>query len=243
MKPLLACIFLTCQSIGVYGQHTLGIGEFVYVISDSGLNLRAENSTISKVLKILVPGKKVKVNDIDNINDTTNVNGIKGRWLQVIDPTDSIEGFVFDYYLSQYPPFQFIKNNSNGCWQNDLLYDMANAIGKKDSFEYSNYKNGEGAYVIKYYKLNKNASYIEHGYWEHWENEIQFNNLNTYQIKQYVNSILSQCKLNKTTIEENYFESNKILSINYQENCCVHNINIYSEGNNLIVRIQSEPGS
>lgn len=113
----------------------------------------------------------------------------------------------------------------------------------RDSFEYSNYSDGEGWYNMKYYKLNNDAKYIEHGHWEHWENELQLVNLNTYQINQYVKSILIHCKDINANFEPNYFDRNKTLSLNNYEDCCVQNIRIYSEGNILIIRIQSEPGS
>jgi len=192
---------------------------------------------------LIHPGSKLKVLESDPATMLLSKNNIKGSWVKVVDSLDLSIGFVFDYYLSKYPSFKFKQDNKTKCWENDVLLDFANIIGKLDSFEYSNFSNGEGWYKMRYYTLNNSVKYIEHGHWEHFENELQFSNLNTYQIIHYVNSLLMYCKEKTTTINENYFENNKTLSLHYNEDCCLHSMRIYSEGNNLIIRIQSASGS
>ncbi|MBP6237556.1 MAG: SH3 domain-containing protein [Saprospiraceae bacterium] len=242
MKLFISFIILSLQVIFVSGQ-SYSNGDIVYVISETGLNLRAEKNVNSQVVKLISTGRKLRILESDSITNLTSINNIKGSWVKVMDYLDSSIGFVFDYYLSKYPPFKFIRNNNNECWVNDVLLDLANELGKLDSIEYSNYSEGEGWYKMKYYKLNNEVKYIEHGHWEHFENELQFSKLNTYQIIHYVNSIMIHCKENNANIEQNYFEKNKILSLYNYGDCCVQNIRIYSDGNNLIIRIQSDEGS
>lgn len=241
MKLFIALLLLGLRVIIVSGQ-SYSNGDSVYVISESGLNLRSDKNISSKVVKVIPSGQKLRVLESDSITKLPSINNIMGAWVQVVDSTDLTRGFVFDYYLSKYPPFKFVKNDNSECWVNDLLFDIKNEIGKLDSFEYSNFRDGEGWYTMKYYILNNEAKYIEHGYWEQWENELQLSNLNTYKIAQYVNSILMHCKDNSAKFEPTYFETNKTFSYNNYESCCGQNIRIYSEGNNLIIRIQSESG-
>lgn len=242
MKAFIGIIILSLKTIFVSGQ-TYSIGDIVYVISETGLNLRIDKNTDSKVVKLLPPGNKLKILESDSTTILASKNNIKGSWVKVVDSIDLSTGFVFDYYLSQYPSFKFKKGYNSNCWENDILLDFANELGKLDSFEYTNYYFGEGTYNMRYYSLNNTVKYIEHGHWEHVENELQFSNLNTYQIIYYVNSILKHCTQNIKYIEGNYFKNNKILSLDYYLDCCVHDLRIYSEGNNLIIRIQSGPGS
>ena len=242
MKILITQAFLFLQIAFISGQSFLN-GESVFVISETGLNVRSEKSTESKVIKVVQPGTRLIVADNNMTPEIDTIKNVKGAWLRVIDPTDSISGFVFDHYLSIYPPYNFIKNKKDDCWVNDVLLDLANAIGKIDSFEYANFIDGEGSYNMKYYSLNKNAKYIEHGYWEHTENEIQLNNLTSHEIYQFVKSILAHCKEKKINFQPDYFEKNRILAFRDISDCCVHNLTLYSEGNNLVVRIQIDPGS
>ncbi len=242
MKVFIAFIILNLQAIFVSGQ-TYSIGDIAYVISETGLNLRLDKNINSKVVKLIHPGSKLIIIESDSATILNSKNNIKGSWVKVVDSLDLSIGFVFDYYLSKYPSFNFKKDNNAKCWENDILLDFANQLGKLDSFEYSNYSDGEGWYNMRYYTLNNIVKYIEHGHWEHFENELQFSNLNTYQIMHFINSILKHCKENTTYIEGNYFEKNKTLSLHFSEDCCLHYIRIYSEGNNLIIRIQSDPGS
>ncbi|MBL0295342.1 MAG: SH3 domain-containing protein [Saprospiraceae bacterium] len=242
MKIYIAFIIVILQVIFVSGQ-TFSVGDIVYEISETGLNLREDKNTTSKVVKLILPGSKLKILESDSVTVFTSNNKIKGSWVKVVDSLDLSIGFVFDYYLSRYPFFKFKKNNKTKCWENDILLDFANELGKLDSFEYSNYSDGEGWYEMLYFTLKNEVKYIEHRHWEHFENELQFKNLNTYEILHYVNAILKHCKKNHTSIDADYFKKNKILSIYRYEDCCSHNMRIYSEGNNLIIRIQSDPGS
>ncbi|MBK7009814.1 MAG: hypothetical protein IPN73_16855 [Saprospiraceae bacterium] len=242
IKISIAIVIVSLRVIFVCGQ-TYSIGDNVYVIPETGLNLRLDKSINSKVIKLIPTGSKLKILEADSATILTSKNNIKGSWVRVVDSLDLSIGFVFDYYLSKYPSFKFIKGHNSNCWENDVLLDFANELGKLDSFEYSNYSDGEGWYNMRYYTLNNAVKYIEHGHWEHYENELQFSNLNTYQIIHYVNSLLKYCSKKIRDIEENYFKNNNILSLYYYEDCCIHNMRIYSEGNNLIIRIQSGPGS
>ena len=149
MKILITQAFLFLQIAFISGQSFLN-GESVFVISETGLNVRSEKSTESKVIKVVQPGTRLIVADNNMTPEIDTIKNVKGAWLRVIDPTDSISGFVFDHYLSIYPPYNFIKNKKDDCWVNDVLLDLANAIGKIDSFEYANFIDGEGSYNMKY---------------------------------------------------------------------------------------------
>ncbi len=209
-------------------------GDTMYVIAQNGLKLRTAHSLNSEVLKIMPNGQMVIVEGTDSLYEITLSNGIKGKWVRISNTYDSITGFVLDSYLSMLPPFKFILNDKDGCWKNDILMDMANAIGKIDSFEYSNNSDGEGWYNMKFYKLNNAAKYIEHGHWEHWENELQLYGLSSQEVYQYAKSVLAHCKHNNVDLDVNYFKKNKVYIIDIYEDCCVHNIRIISEGNNFI---------
>ncbi len=154
MKLYIAFIILSLKVIFVFGQ-SYSNGDIVYVISETGLNLRTEKNVNSQVVKLISAGRKLRILDSDCIINLTSINNIKGSWIKVMDYLDSSIGFVFDFYLSKYPPFKFKRNKNNECWGNDLLLDLANELGKLDSIEYSNYNEGEGWYNMKYYKLNK----------------------------------------------------------------------------------------
>jgi len=78
-----------------------GQPEFLYVTAPSGLTLRAENTTSSEKLVVMVYGTKVRVVNPETEN-TMNVNGIEGGMDEL--EFNSQKGFAFNGFLSKFFP-------------------------------------------------------------------------------------------------------------------------------------------
>ncbi|HMV41061.1 MAG TPA: SH3 domain-containing protein [Leptospiraceae bacterium] len=75
-------------------------GDRLYVLSKSGLNLRDKPSRNGRFLQAVPFGTMALVRQITD--KELDVDGIKGFWVKVI--ADDREGYLFDGYLSLYPP-------------------------------------------------------------------------------------------------------------------------------------------
>lgn len=75
-------------------------GDQLYVLAKSGLNLRDKPSKNGRFLQIIPFGSTTLVRQITN--KEYQVEGISGYWVKVI--ADDREGYLFDGYLSSYPP-------------------------------------------------------------------------------------------------------------------------------------------
>jgi hypothetical protein len=228
-------------SLSTYAQN-LNNQIDMYVISENGLNVRAEPNIKSNKVGVLRLGSKVKVEK--NINSEELINGKRGKWVKIY--FEEIEGYIFDSYISKICPIDF-QEISEGCWKNDILRDWANKIGKIDSIEYDSYGEGEKTYKMNLYNLNNECKYIEHYFWECDQNEIQITNLNSEEMKQFINSILKFCKNNEQKIdkkiEEKIEENSEYYKFAINEDCCIYKLEIKIIKSTLIITIQLHDNS
>lgn len=227
-------------SLNSFGQR-YGVGEEMYVIADGGLNLREEPSINGAIITLLSRGSKVKIEEILKNEEMELPNGYKGKWVKIL--YENKQGFVFDAYLSRLSPIDFLDIDENGCWKNDILNSMAINIGKLDSIEYNRYGDGEGTYRMMIFQLKNGAKYIEHYYWEHLENEIQLFGLSEEEIDQFVRSLIRFCEDKSEGLEIIGENKQRYIDIRRYEDCCVHDLRIKVIDDNLIIRIQIDPGS
>lgn len=76
------------------------VGDRLYVLAKSGLNLRDKPSKNGRFLQAISFGSVAVVRQITDKD--FEVDGISGFWVKVI--ADDREGYLFDGYLSLYPP-------------------------------------------------------------------------------------------------------------------------------------------
>jgi len=75
-------------------------GDHLYVLAKSGLNLRDKPSKNGRFLQIIPFASSTLVRQITD--KEYQVDGVSGYWVKVI--ADDREGYLFDGYLSSYPP-------------------------------------------------------------------------------------------------------------------------------------------
>ena len=76
------------------------VGDNLYVLARSGLNLRAKPAKNGKFLQSISFGTTALVRQITD--KEFEADGISGFWVKVI--ADDREGYLFDGYLSSFPP-------------------------------------------------------------------------------------------------------------------------------------------
>ncbi|MBP9889983.1 MAG: SH3 domain-containing protein [Leptospiraceae bacterium] len=106
MNPLRRTIFLISVTLSLNFSVTAKPivfykpGDHLYVLAKSGLNLRDKPSKNGRFLQIIPFGSSTLVRQITD--KEYQVDGIYGFWVKVI--ADDREGYLFDGYLSSYPP-------------------------------------------------------------------------------------------------------------------------------------------
>ncbi len=95
-------LFLFFLNLSVIAKPVISykVGDNLYVLAKSGLNLRDKPSKNGRFLQTVSFGTVALVRQITD--KEYDVEGIPGFWVKVI--ADDREGYLFDGYLSSYPP-------------------------------------------------------------------------------------------------------------------------------------------
>ncbi len=95
-------LVLFLLSFSIYAKPVISykLGDKLYVLAKSGLNLRDKPSKNGRFLQTVSFGTQAQVRQITD--KEFEVDGIFGFWVKVI--ADDREGYLFDGYLSTYPP-------------------------------------------------------------------------------------------------------------------------------------------
>ena len=121
LLSLLSVVFVT----SLFGIDRYQVGDSLFIIAKTGLNLRQDADMKSPVLTILPYGERVEVlaerhpnwhKDADSVQiirpeewyqsaEPTPAYWLTGRWVPV--KYGEQRGYVFDGYLSRHPPFVF----------------------------------------------------------------------------------------------------------------------------------------
>ena len=96
----LLALFLLSLSVTAKPVIYYKVGDNLYVLAKSGLNLREKPSKNGRYLQSVSFGTIARVRQITD--KEYDVDGIPGFWVKVI--ADDREGYLFDGYLSSYPP-------------------------------------------------------------------------------------------------------------------------------------------
>ena len=104
MNPLRSLIilvlFLLSLSVSAKPVVSYKVGDNLYVLAKSGLNLRDKPSKNGRFLQTVSFGTIARVRQMTD--KEYDVDGIPGYWVKVM--ADDREGYLFDGYLSSYPP-------------------------------------------------------------------------------------------------------------------------------------------
>ena len=104
MNPLRSLIilvlFLLSLSVSAKPVVSYKVGDNLYVLAKSGLNLRDKPSKNGRFLQTVSFGMIARVRQMTD--KEYDVDGIPGYWVKVM--ADDREGYLFDGYLSSYPP-------------------------------------------------------------------------------------------------------------------------------------------
>jgi hypothetical protein len=238
MKTLAGMILILLISFTAFSQKC-DVGAEMYVISEGGLNLRSEPKLESDKLAILKKGSKVVVDEIASSMMVELQNGYRGHWVKIV--YEGMPGYLFDAYLSNLPPFEFLDLDNNRCWSNDVLEDMSIKIGRSDALEYFNYADGEGHYRIKIYPLINGDKYIVETFTEHIVNEIQLHGLSVEEIDQFVMSFLKFCNDKDESFKIIDEDRNKYIDIIKYDDCCLSALRVKIIDDILVVRTRIDP--
>ena len=110
-KLFIVAFFITVFGNSVSSQETVDsqkISSFMYVMAGDGLNLRAEPTTQSKVIRALPFLTKVKI--IEKNDSFITIGGISSQWHKVSISNDI--GWVFGGYLSNIIDIPKVNNKS-----------------------------------------------------------------------------------------------------------------------------------
>lgn len=93
-------LFLLSLSVIAKPVVSYKVGDNLYVLAKSGLNLRDKPSKNGRFLQTVAFGTIARVRQMTD--KEYDVDGIPGYWVKVM--ADDREGYLFDGYLSSYPP-------------------------------------------------------------------------------------------------------------------------------------------
>jgi hypothetical protein len=153
-KLFIAASFITVFVNSVSSQETVNtqqVSSFMYVVAGDGLNLRAEPTTQSEVIRILPFLTKLKI--IEKSDSFITISGISSQWYKV--SIDNDVGWVFGGYLSNNIDIPKVNNKSF-----ITVYRINDIIIGANSFGYENIvKRLKKSYLVIYEKTG-NERYI-----------------------------------------------------------------------------------
>jgi len=97
---IILIVFFIITSLSAKPVISYKVGDRLYVLAKSGLNLREKPSKNGRFLQTASFGTTALVRQVTD--KEFDVEGISGFWVKVI--ADDREGYLFDGYLSTYPP-------------------------------------------------------------------------------------------------------------------------------------------
>ncbi len=189
-------LFQTCLLIG----QNYSVGDTLNVVATEGLNLRSSPTISGTKIGKLENGSKAIILKLDSLSAET-ISTFKGNWI-LIKTLEEDSGYVFDAYISSFPVLQKIEmfgevfseaNKIKEVEENpQLLYQYSIEAFKKNycEFEYNRGSDGEGAYGMKIYELEKNHKLILHQYWESSSTELELSNARISEVYYLIVNLL-----------------------------------------------------
>lgn len=151
---LISIVLISIQS-NSYSQKLKKLENNYYILVGNNINLRAESSTNAKIIRQLKIAYEVKL--IKRSGKYEKSGEIKGEWVYVDirvfneDHSDTIKGWMLDYYLSDGTDFKKISTFKE-CMIEDMVGDslLSYRFHKNGRYERRDYDPDTGKY--QYYK-------------------------------------------------------------------------------------------
>lgn len=217
-KALTILIIFTFTQYSFTQNFNYKQGDTLKIFALSGLKLRNEGNTNSKVLTTIKFGEKVIILDTFQFDkkNVQIVEGFSGRWVKV--QYDSLEGYTFDGFLSFLPMPKTnlkkinIRMKADGAL-NDYdettriewtLTDYINAefytIGKP--VKKDNKVDGEGLRVEKIQRISHGFTKVDIGGWEWYGFKVEMPNIRLSEVKNLILVLVNNIGLKSDTLEK-----------------------------------------
>ncbi len=148
------------------------VGDTLNVVALNGLNIRKGPGVNFEKAGRLENGDKVIIRKITDQKDSIE---FKGTWVEIVDNRDSLKGFAFDVFLSQYPVPGELE------FKVTSFYDLADAVRiyMENTFTsdectayYHSVNDEKGYHGIEIFSYQENIRMIKHQYYEGYMTEL-----------------------------------------------------------------------
>lgn len=213
MKLIFSVIFTIFNFNLVFAQHYM-IGDTLYVVALSGLKLREAADSNGPVNNVLKNGEQVVIKETDQLVED-NIEGFNGHWVKIQSLSSSIEGYVFDAFISRYPvlkKYESIQGYIADNWKDHDLYGFLPKMLEEYTLKifnpegchvsYSNGSDGEGNYSIEIMQLNHKAKFIKYGDSEGSGTELELTNPRISEVYYLIKNIVKFIPQEILTLDE-----------------------------------------
>lgn len=192
MKSLLGIIFSCIITSYFFDTDPhLNQGDRLFVVAQSGINVRSYPSTNHAILFGVGYGETVEVIESDT-GSLDQIDEVWGNWVKV--SYGNQVGYVFDGYLSKLPPVQNQDYTSNVDYM-DRIKDFALLqLGPSmPKVTYHSLTDGDGEYKIDIHNLKQGCQYVEYNYCEGKDVELQLAGMRNVEVYYLVSKIFHDC--------------------------------------------------
>ncbi|MGL1886193.1 MAG: SH3 domain-containing protein [Reichenbachiella sp.] len=259
MKQLLIILtsivlfFISTISLS-YCQLNYKVGDTLYVVAIKGVNLRVAPEIADNVITPLKNGESVIIHKTHIKKGSFEFNG---NWTSIYSPEHKTKGYIFDSFISRFPPPDTLKSAKTDRLTYDVsdlsLTPLAEEYFEKyyksniRSVSYNNGIDGEGARSFEIFPINDNIRVVKQYLWEGYSIEFELSHASNSEIYYFLENLVKLIPdefINLTTIDEeliNNLKANEDFSqyIFRQNSCYLRNqyscyITFKNKSNNTI---------
>jgi hypothetical protein len=244
MKVIKAIVLLQLLICTLVQGNNYEEGDTLNVFAESGLNLRLDGSITSKKIGLIPFGATVIVTNTFKFDEIYHdeIENLKGNWVQV--RFDSLQGFVFDGFLSKLriPDYPI---NEEECSEGIGLIDtyltkkygldryFINYPASKFTIVDSVGEGGELAHDFYEEKVEGIGSYRFHRYYEGLGSEIIFKNIRESEVLNLARILIKRCKFPNPDIEVVDISKYNSQFYEYKNEKCCKSFYIYKKGDRI----------